>query len=750
MNRSLSRARRSLLAGTALSAALVASGAAIAQTNDGAAATPVEVAAAPALRAANETITIIGSAEEARRSTGSAHVLTEKELEKFEATNVHSILRAVPGVYVREEDGLGTFPRIGIRASSSGRSDRIAIMEDGIPAAMAPYGNTSAYYFPTVGRISGVEVLKGPEVLLYGPQTATGAVNLISTPIPKSAAGFLNAEIGEWNTRKIHAHWGTTTGNFGVLFETYQRETDGFQKIDRSKHTAGSDVGEYMLKLRWASDNDAHQLDLKLFYGQEDADVSYLGLTDADFAANPNRRYGLSELERMDRSREAASLRYRFDVSDSVSLAATAYWQDTSRHYKRLNQINGVGIGATGATWIVNNGLAGAALMDGILQGTADTTHANGVRYGHNDQDFLVRGFQLQANAEFNTGAASHQLIAGFRWHKDETANASGRNTIYDQRNGSLVFRNYTAGTVNKGEAEAWSFWLADRIGFGALTVMPIVRFESIESHANIAQVKTDLNSNSLDKWTLGLGLNYALTDEWTLLAGVHEGFAPPGVSAAMGTRGEESLNWELGVRYYAGAFSADLVAFYSDYDNALRNCLVANPCPGGIVDGTQQTGSKEVYGLEFGLSANLYDVGGITVPVRFAYTYTSGEYTRASDVTSGVLKGDVLDYTPENEFSLQIGVESDAGWRVYAALNYADGACTTTTCDRPGVDDRFLRTESLFTVDLAGSFRVTDAVDLYAKIDNVFDERKITHRGSDGARGNPARYAGLGLRVNY
>lgn len=747
MLHSLSRARISLLAGTALSAALLVSNAgAQATVQEREDATRADSAAAEA----SETVTIIGSREKARRSTGSAHVITEQDLEKFESTNIHSILRAVPGVYVREEDGLGTFPRIGIRASSSGRSDRISIMEDGIPAAMAPYANTSAYYFPTVGRMSGVEVLKGPEVLLYGPQTATGAVNLLSTPIPDAPAGFLNAELGEWNTRKIHAHWGATSGNFGVLLETYQRETDGFQQIDRSTRSAGSDVGEYMAKLRWSSDDNAHQLDLKLFYGQEDADVSYLGLTDADFAANPDRRYGLSELERMDRSREAASLRYRFDVSNSVSLSAAAYWQDTSRHYKRLNQINGVAIGGTGAAWTVNNGLTGAALMQGILDGTADTTHANGVRYGHNDQDFLAKGVQFQANIDLQTGSVGHQIVAGMRWHRDETASPSNRTTIYDQRNGSLVFRSYSHGTLNEGLAEAWSFWLADRISFGDLTLMPVVRYESIESHANIAQPKTDLNSNSLNKWTVGLGVNYALTEEWTLLAGVHEGFAPPGSGATMGTRGEESVNWELGARYYAGGIGFDVVGFYSDYDNALRNCLVANPCPGGIVDGTQQTGAKEVYGVELGLSANVYEDGGIAVPVRVAYTYTSGEYTRASDVTSGVQKGDVLDYTPEHEFSVQVGVESDAGWRAYAAFNYADGTCVDTTCGRPGVDNRFRKTESLFTVDLSASFRVTDTVDLYAKVDNVFDERKISHRGSDGARGNPARYAGFGLRLTY
>src|SRR5690606_5514612 len=116
-----------------------------------------------------DPIVVIGSKQDARLSTGSAILLDSAELTRFKSTNINTILQSVPGVYVREENGLGNFPRIGVRASSSGRSDRISIMEDGIPAAMAPYANTSAYYFPTAGRIHSIEILKGPEMLAPGP-----------------------------------------------------------------------------------------------------------------------------------------------------------------------------------------------------------------------------------------------------------------------------------------------------------------------------------------------------------------------------------------------------------------------------------------------------------------------------------------------------------------------------------------------------------------------------------------------------
>lgn len=98
-------------------------------------------------------------------------------------------------------------------------------------------------------------------------------------------------------------------------------------------------------------------------------------------------------------------------------------------------------------------------------------------------------------------------------------------------------------------------------------------------------------------------------------------------------------------------------------------------------VEGTQQTGSKKVYGLELGLFADLYNGGGHRVPLRVAYTFTDGKYTKNSDVATGVKKGDVLEYTSKHMASAQIGWEAGSHWKSYASLNYASGSCTTNTC---------------------------------------------------------------------
>lgn len=704
-----------------------------------------------------DTVRVIGQANDPQTSTGSAYVLSAAELDKFDASNANNVLATVPGVYTREESGMGQFPRIGIRASSAGRSNRVAILEDGIPAAMAAYANTSAYFFPNIGRMHTVEVLKGPETLLYGPQTTSGVINFVSTPIPQTQAGQLKAEAGAFGTRKLHAYYGGTHGQFGWLLEHYNASSDGFHRIDRSNNGSGYAIEDSVAKLRWQSADDAairQQLDIKLGYDVETLDVSYVGLTDADFAANPNRRYGLSALERMDRGRRSASAQHQLWFSDDTRLTSTAYWAHTYRYYKRVNQINGIGLG--GVTERINTGAADATLLQGILDGSTNTTHANGIRYGHNHQDFQSKGVQLQLDHRFATGNVQHELIAGARWHQDTTNNAVKRlgNAVYAQINGALVLQSQGTATPSQGDAKAVDVWLADRISIGAWQLLPVLRHERIRTRANLAENPTPAqlaarNSNSLSKTTFGFGANYAINAHWTLLGGVHQGFAGPGNGVAQGTRGEESINYEGGLRWRSGAWGVDAIAFLSDYRNALRTCLVANPCPDGRVDGTEHTGQKKVHGLELGAFGLLHDDGQLRVPVRAAWTFTGGEYTRASD-TGSVLKGDVLDYTPKTVGTLQVGLETAGGWNSYAQLNWQDKAWISPSAKRSATDNRYMQTQSLLTMDLTTHYPLTRNVQAYARIDNVFNQQRITHRGADGARGNAPRAYSVGMKVAF
>ena len=92
---------------------------------------------------------------------GSVDYIGPQELKVYQHSNVNNILKSIPGINIQEEEGFGLRPNIGLRGSGLERSSKITLMEDGILAAPAPYAAPSAYYFPTVGRMNGVEVMKG-------------------------------------------------------------------------------------------------------------------------------------------------------------------------------------------------------------------------------------------------------------------------------------------------------------------------------------------------------------------------------------------------------------------------------------------------------------------------------------------------------------------------------------------------------------------------------------------------------------
>jgi Fe(3+) dicitrate transport protein len=75
-------------------------------------------------------------------------------------------------------------------------------MEDGVLISPAPYSAPAAYYFPTVSRMQSFEILKGGSQIQYGPYTTGGAINMVSTQIPRRFSGRVTASIGSFNTKK--------------------------------------------------------------------------------------------------------------------------------------------------------------------------------------------------------------------------------------------------------------------------------------------------------------------------------------------------------------------------------------------------------------------------------------------------------------------------------------------------------------------------------------------------------------------
>lgn len=695
-----------------------------------------------------EQTVIIGSQDQAKQMAGSAFVIDSTELEKFDYSDIHRILRQVPGVYARQEEGYGLRPNIGIRGAGGDRSAKITLMEDGVLIAPAPYSGPSAYYFPTTARMSSVEILKGAETIQHGPYTVGGAVNLISTPIPAQSSGFVQVEVGEDGEDRLHAWYGDSDDNYGWLVETYQHNADGFKSIDRSAGDTGLDLEDYMAKLRLNTDSDAryyNQLDLKLQYSSETSNQSYLGLTDEDFDQDPNRRYGISDLDQMDNEHAAVSLAHLIVLSDSLSLKTTAYYNDFERDWFKLD----------GAGSYIEDANAGDAGAQALLDGTRDTDPGELLTVRHNAREYKSYGLQSVLNWKTTIAGMSHDIDAGLRWHEDEVDRFQPVEN-YSQLNGSLVFDSISDPSSSGNrveEAEALSVFLINHIAVTErLDVTAGLRYEDVDTeqyrYNDVQRSSGQLTAeNSTSDTLLALGATYQLSDTLVLLGGVHEGYAPAGAGSE-DVDPEESTNYEAGIRLADGKLFVEAIGFFSDYKNSVQFCTVANPC--GIQNsGSIGSGEAEIQGLELLVNYDLSTDAGVSIPVSFTYTYTDTEYTEGAP-DDGILAGDTYSDVPENQWAASIGYIAAAGWDAYLNASYVDETCSNTSCDRNGVDDTFLKTSDLLVFDASASYPLNKQATAYVKVDNLLDEQEIVSRRPDGARANKPRTIYLGLKLSF
>ena len=715
-----------------------------------------------------EEITVVGSQTEARDIAGSAHFVGQVELEKFTYSDIQRIGREVPGVSIQVEDGYGLRPNISIRGVATERSGRITLLEDNVLIAPAPYSAPSAYYFPTAGRMYAFEVLKGPAAITQGPYTIGGALNMISTPVPDELRGMVLAEGGEDATYRVHAHYGGDIGNgLGFLVETHQWGSDGFQDLDNGGGDTGLRLEDYTLKLRYASPDSRHQLDFKFQYADQDSEQSYLGLTDADFEKDAYRRYGVSGLDNIATEHYQYILRYKLELTDSLTLAATGYNNEHERNWFKTEGLDPDGSANAGelerTSWFnviraVNRGDSLGTLspleLQGILDGTIDTAPGS-IQLRSNAREYFSRGVQFNLNWDGDIGATRHNLEIGVRYHEDEEDRLQ-RNSSYHQANGSLVLDDVgllgNAGNRLQ-EAEAVAVHLYDQIEWGNWTFSPGIRYEDIDQkrtrwrdrgeQAGSRTVFRDSRRNKTRVWLPGAGVLYRMSDNLTLLAGVHKGFTAP--SNSPDVKEEEAVNYELGLRYVSNGLHAEVIGFLSDYDNILGECTSSSGTDCTVGDAFNGDAAT-VAGVEALLTTDLSPYRSFRIPLSFVYTYIDSEFDTDiadTDFFGDVSKGDPIPYIPEHQLRLSAGIEQTR-WRAYISANYVDGVCVRASCGE------FERTDDTLTVDIAGHYLFNDRLALFGRVENLTGEEDILGRHPYGARPNKDRSFTGGVRITF
>jgi Fe(3+) dicitrate transport protein len=415
-----------------------------------------------------EEIVVIGSEDEIVRVPGSGALLTEDDLERFDYVDLHQTLSSIPGVYVREEDGFGLRPNIGIRGATPDRSQKITILEDGILITPAPYSAPAAYYVPNISRMENVEVLKGPSAISQGPHTVAGAINFVTKPLEETS-NQIDVSFGSDEYYKVQGLLSGVEERTAWQLDLNSFGSSGFKDLD-----SGGDTGfvrsEANLKIQHDFDSDREQrIVFKLGWADEDADETYLGLTDADFALEPTRRYRASQLANFDTDHITMHLNHGVRFSEKLSLNTKVYWHEFNRAWKKLDGfIDGPPLQRvlTSPNLFTNEYL--------LLKGERDSDRSDRdtLDVTMSDRSFNSMGVQVTAKYELSTGPIDHQIAAGFRYHYDEV-DRDHRQEGYFMVSGLMVSDEQNRGSKvqNHAETDAYSLFVSDQISFGQFTV---------------------------------------------------------------------------------------------------------------------------------------------------------------------------------------------------------------------------------------------------------------------------------------
>jgi Fe(3+) dicitrate transport protein len=609
-----------------------------------------------------ETIVVVGQRDSLLKIAGSGATIDETDMERARIFTVNDALRQVPGVFARDEEGLGLRPNIGIRGLSPIRSTKILLLEDGIPLGFAPYGDNAAYYHPSVRRFSRIEVLKGASQVRFGPNTIGGVVNYVTRAAPDQFEGRVTLGGGNNGYGEVDLELGGPLLGLKTLFHATAAQSDGARDNQDLRYS------DLYLKVQRSFGED-HDLTWRIARFAEDSQITYSGLTLAEFEANP--RQNPFKNDSFVTERVSSSLLWSWQLSDAFSLKTSAYISWFDRDWWRQSS---------------NSGQRPNDASDPACGGLANLSTACG-----NEgrlREYNTHGIETRLSHTANFGDVLVESEAGIRY-ADERQNRLQINSDTPTGRTPGIGINGGVRENNLRYVTAWSGFATTKVTLGKLTLSPGVRVEDISlRRVNRLNVALPIGGNGDVREVIpGLGATYAISPRLVVYGGVHRGFAPPRVEDAISnTTGgsvnldaETSTNYEVGLRgQLAQGVSVDVAWFRMNFDNQIVPTSVA----GGVGSTLTSAGKTLHQGLEAAAQASFKDMGLLArndVYLKLALTWVANasyEGTRFSGVSGFAttsVTGNRLPYAPEVLLNASIGYALDEWGTIQADYVFTD-----------------------------------------------------------------------------
>ena len=664
-------------------------------------------------------IEVIGRPEVLERIPGSGEILEKETIENSRIFTTSEVLRKVSGVQTRDEEGFGLRPNIGIRGMNPTRSTKILLLEDGIPLTYAPYGDNATYYHPPIDRFKRIEVLKGSGQIRFGPQTIGGVINYITPAPPARPGGLIRATGGSRGFFNGHVNYGGTWGSTGLILEYTRKQGDG------ARENVHSDLND--LNFKAVLGLDARQvLILKANYYSEDSNVTYSGLTEAEYQASPRQNAFKNDFMYADRYGASAVHEYAF--TNDLSLTTALYGSIFQRHWWRQSS---------------NSDQRPNVDKDGI-QGRLRRYHTWGLEP------------RLRAGYAFSGGRGEAEL--GVRAHYETQDRRQENGNFPTSRTGALV-------EDNERKNQAYSAFVQNRFLLKGWTVTPGVRLEHIKyRRANrLANGGAGVSGRTgLTEVVPGIGFTLNPSKTATVFAGVHRGFAPPrtediinnNTGGSVDLDPERSWNYELGLRSAPRqGFNLEATVFRMDFQNQVVPASVA----GGAGATLTNAGETLHQGVE--VTARVSTGAALNAPhdayLQAVYTnlftaeFRGARYSSIGGFTTTSVTGNRLPYAPRHLLTATVGYANRAGFDIrLEAVRVSEqfGDDLNTVAPSPNGQRGLIPGYTAWNLAVN---QKAGPLTLFLTVKNLFDKTYIVDRTRGILPGSP-RLAQGGLQIVF
>ncbi len=154
----------------------------------------------------------------------SISIVSREDIDITNSNQTTDILNQLPGLFITRTSAFG---RADVNIRGIGDQGRqIGVFIDGRPDKMSIFSCSVTHTLP-LNNVERIEVIRGPESVIYGQEAFGGAINIITRRARKKLEGSLFLSAGSFNTSNSRLQFGSKQELVDFFISYDQKNTDG-------------------------------------------------------------------------------------------------------------------------------------------------------------------------------------------------------------------------------------------------------------------------------------------------------------------------------------------------------------------------------------------------------------------------------------------------------------------------------------------------------------------------------------------